>query len=182
MDKKRRIKEGKKLGIFVTVIGTVSSFTSQLFNHETLTLKNTIFTIVSALITGCVAGLLNFWLLKKYGNNERLLNTAKINLAENETILFEAPANHFKGIEAVGRKLCLTNKRLVFQSHKFNFKNHQLSMPLSNIAEVNRYKTLGITNTGLSITTADNVIEKFVVQQPAEWIKQLKEWNGLLQI
>jgi hypothetical protein len=37
-------------------------------------------------------------------------------------------------------------------------------------------------NNGLSVTTSDNIIEKFVVQQPEEWMFQLKEKNSLQQV
>lgn len=106
----------------------------------------------------------------------------EISVEKDETILFEAPANHFKGIEAVGGKLYATNKRLVFQSHKFNFQNHQLSIALTNIASVNKYKVMGVANTGLLITTDENKTEKFVVQQPEEWMKILQNQNRPIQV
>jgi hypothetical protein len=47
---------------------------------------------------------------------------------------------------------------------------------------VHRYSTYGIINNGLSVTTSGNVIEKFAVQEPEEWMFQLKEKNSLQPI
>lgn len=98
--------------------------------------------------------------------------------AKSETIVFETGANHFKGVEAVVGKLYLTNKRLVFKSHKLNIQNHELSIHLSDVKNADRYKALGISNNGLVVTTINHTIEKFVVQQPGEWMEHLAEKNG----
>ncbi|MGZ5283455.1 MAG: GRAM domain-containing protein, partial [Bacteroidia bacterium] len=91
-----------------------------------------------------------------------------------ENIVFETPANHFKGIEAVGGSLYLTSKRLVFKSHKLNIQNHEFSIDLVEIKSVDRYKSIGLADNGLSIITSKGVTEKFVVEQIEEWVKLLK--------
>lgn len=116
-----------------------------------------------------------------FANSKFVTQAIKIDTEADENILFETGANHFKGIEGVGGKLYLTNKRLVFKSHKLNIQNQELSIFLSNIEKVGRYKTLGLVNNGLAVTTIDNKIEKFVVQQIDDWINQLAEKNGLQQ-
>ena len=131
---------------------------------------------------GAVAGFLFGWMNGRFEKSKLVTNTMKIDIKAGETILFETGANHFKGAEAVGGKLYLTNKRLVFKSHKLNIQNHELSIILSGIGKVDRYKAPGLANNGLAVTTSDNKIEKFVVQQPDEWFKQLTEKNGLLQL
>ncbi len=78
-------------------------------------------------------------------------------------------------MEGVGGRLYLTNKRLVFKSHKLNIQNHQLSINLIDVIGFNKYKTLGIINNGLSIQTAQNTTEKFVVEQADEWINKLTQ-------
>jgi hypothetical protein len=102
-------------------------------------------------------------------------SATKIETDADEIIFFEGPANHFKGVEAVGGKLYLTNKRLFFKSHKFNVQNHKLSISLNEIMFVNQYKTLGLVNNGLSVGVRGGMIEKFVVNEIEEWIKQLNE-------
>jgi len=55
---------------------------------------------------------------------------------------FKAGISFGIGAEAVGGKLFLTNRRLVFKSHKLNIQNHELSIHLIDIANVGRYKKL----------------------------------------
>ena len=72
----------------------------------------------------------------------------------------------------------LTNKRLVFKSHKLNVQNHELSLQLSDIAKVEAYKTMGLINNGLVVTTRHNTTEKFVVDQRSEWLARLTAKNS----
>lgn len=115
-------------------------------------------------------------------NQKFVSETTKIDTEPDENILFQTPANHFKGAEGVGGKLYLTSKHLIFKSHKLNIQNHQLSINLTDIYHVDRYKTLGLINKGLSIITKQNTTEKFVVEQVNEWQRQLAyRKNGLQQ-
>lgn len=175
MNKKTKIKAGLTFGIAMTVFFILQD----LLTHDNLTTKNIIILIVSGLFGGALAGLLFGWLLGMFANSKLVTQATKIDTEADETILFEIGANHFKGVEGVGGKLYLTNKRLVFKSHKLNIQNHELSIILTDIDKVDRYKTLGLVNNGLAVTTADNKIEKFVVQQVDEWVNQLTEKNGL---
>ena len=175
MDKKAKIKAGLFFGIAMTVFFILQD----LLTHSNLTTKDVIITITSGLFGGALSGLLFGWLMGLFANSKRLTKDTKIDTDANETILFDTGANHFKGAEAVGGKLYLTDKRLVFKSHKFNIQNHELSINLLDIDKVDRYKTLGLVNNGLSVTTIENKTEKFVVQQIDEWLNQLPEKNGL---
>jgi len=178
MDKKNKIKSGLYFGIVMTIVFILQN----LQQHDNLTTKNIVITIVSGLLGGTVAGLLFGWLIGLFANSKFFTLGTKIDTDANETIVFETGANHFKGAEAVGGKLYLTDKRLVFKSHKFNIQNHELSISLSDVDKVDRYKTLGIANNGLAVTTVHHTIEKFVVQHPEEWINQLTEKNGLQHV
>ena len=178
MDKRNKVKSGLYFGIAMTIFFILQD----LLTHDNLTTKNIIITIVSGLFGGALAGLLFGWLMGLFTNSKLLIQGTQIDTDANETIVFETRANHFKGAEGVGGKLSLTNKRLVFKSHKFNIQNHELSISLSDVDKVDRYRTLGIVNNGLSVTTTDNAIEKFAVQQPDEWINQLTEKNGLQHV
>lgn len=57
----------------------------------------------------------------------------EIELKKGEKIILELFCSHMKGIEAVGGKVVLTNKRFIFKSHKFNLQNHKLEINVSNI-------------------------------------------------
>ena len=177
MDKKARFKAGLSFGIFMTVFFILKD----LFTEDDLTTKGVLIIILSACIGGAIAGFLFGWLTGMFAKSKFVSQTTKIDTDPDETILFETPANHFKGMEGVGGRLYFTNRRLIFKSHKLNIQNHQLSIDLSDIKQVDRYKTLGLVNNGLAITTINGKIEKFVVEKVEEWVNLLTEKNGLQQ-
>lgn len=79
------------------------------------------------------------------------------------------PANHFKGIEAVGGRLWLTDSHLCFRSHGVNFQIHTQSFPLESIRSVKPCRTLWILPNGLLVTLNDGVRHRFVVGRRREW-------------
>jgi hypothetical protein len=85
-------------------------------------------------------------------------------LNENEFILLEKDANHFKGLEAVGGRIYLTNNRIIFKSHSLNIQSHTMSFLWTEINHTVRYKTLGLINNGIELHLKNNTIEKFVVE------------------
>ena len=139
------------------------------------TIKNILRATVIGLISGAIAGLIFGWLIGLFADSKFVTKGTEIETGPGETILFETPANHFKGIEGVGGKLYLTNKRLVFKSHKLNIQNHQLSLELTEIENAARRKSAGIINNGISVTTKDKKTEKFVVEQPQKWVEELAQ-------
>jgi len=175
MDKKSRIKAGLRFGIVMTIFFVLQTLITQ--NHHTT--KNIVAAVVIAMFSGALATVLFIWLMGRFVKSKLVTEASHLETTEVEIILFETPANHFKGIEAVGGKLFLTNKRLVFNSHKLNIQNHQLAISLVDIMKVGRYKTLGLVNNGLAVTTAGNTTEKFVVEQLDEWLNQLASTNRL---
>ena len=160
---------------FGIVMVVFFSILMDLSAHSIITVVQYI--VISAL--GILVGFLGFvftsWKMGLLGNRKDLLNKPEVDLNPDESILFETGANHFKGIEAVGGKLYLTNNRLLFKSHKFNFQNHELSIPLSDIHSVGRYRTLGLVNNGLSIGTWNNNLEKYVVQNIDTWLEKINQ-------
>ena len=92
-----------------------------------------------------------------------------------ETIFHFGPANHFKGLESVGGKLFLTDRRLRFRSHAFNVQTHDESYPLGWVRHVEASRTLGIVPNGLLVHFADGRRERFVVGARDVWIAQLGE-------
>jgi hypothetical protein len=178
MNKRNKLKAALSSGIIMAL----TFFLIDMLTHDNLTTKDIIISVISAFISGAVGGVLFAWLSGLFLNSKLVTESTKIEIAPDETILFETGANHIKGAEAAGGKLYLTNKRLVFKSHKFNIQNHELSISLLDIDKVDRYKTLGLVNNGLSVITTGNKIEKFVVQQINEWIDQLGQKNGLQRV
>ena len=175
MDKKNQTKAG----IFFGTVMAAFFFLQTLFTSDNPGAKNILISLIVAVFCGALAGVLYAWTIGKFSRSGWIDKQTRITTEPGESILFDTTANHFKGMEAVGGKLYLTNKRLVFKSHKINFQKHQLSIDLSDIQKMDRYKPLGIANNGLLIKTADNKIEKFVVEKRETWVDQLGKYSGL---
>lgn len=92
-------------------------------------------------------------------------------------LILEAPANHVYKGEGTGGRLYLFSDRIHYKSHKENIKNHETCIPLKEIREAKPHNYAGIISTGMWIILKDNTIEKFIVGNRKEWIKQI---NNLL--
>jgi hypothetical protein len=177
MNKNSRFRAGLAFGILMTIFFILQN----LLTSDNPSSIQIIKYIVAGLVGGAVSGFLFGWLIGLFANSKFVDRTTKIETDPGENILLQTPANHFKRIEGVGGKLYLTNRRLIFKSHKLNIQNHLLSINLADIKGFDRYRTLGLINNGLSITTINNTRERFVVEQIDDWIKHLTQKNGLQQ-
>src|SRR4051794_3556696 len=104
MDKRNRIKAGLSFGITLSVFFILQS----LWKYDNLTAKNVIISIISGLFGGALSGLLFGWLIGLFVKSKFLTQGTTIDTEADEVIVFETPANHFKGVEGVGGKLYLT--------------------------------------------------------------------------
>lgn len=134
--------------------------------------------LVSTTIGGLVAGLL-FALTMQYAA-KGLVKKVVMNVADDEQIIKEGSANHFKGREGVGGKLVLTNRRLIFKSHQFNMQNHQQTFNLDQIEGVRTTKTLKILENGLTLDLVNNVSHKFIVDEPTDWVDKISNQRKLM--
>jgi hypothetical protein len=105
---------------------------------------------------------------------ERLFQKIIVETAANEIIIKEGGANHFMGKEAVGGKLVLTDKRLIFKSHKFNIQNHQENFELEQIEKVGATSTFKLLKNGITLELMNNVKHKFIVDEPTDWIEKIE--------
>jgi hypothetical protein len=168
-------RQGLSFGIIMGIFFVIQNF----WMHDNHTTNQVVKSIVSGLAGGIISGVLFGWLMGLFARSKFVSKTTKIETEAGESILFETPANHFVGIEAVGGKLYLTDKRLIFKSHKLNVQNHQLSINLSDIKQVDRYKTLEIVNNGLLVTIRNGTKERFVVEDVEEWATLLRHRNSV---
>lgn len=97
---------------------------------------------------------------------------------DGEVVTKQGLANHFKGLEGVGGKLFLTNRRLRFRSHAMNVQNHDESYPLEDITAVEATKTLGLVPNGLLVHLREGRRERFVVSGRADWVQRLRSVIG----
>ena len=100
-------------------------------------------------------------------------NTSQITGGRN--VLKKGPANHFMNGESVGGYLFLLDESIIFKSHKINVNNHQLILPLDEIANIKPSLTLGFVPNGMKITTSDGVVEQFVINGRKDWIRKIED-------
>ena len=111
-------------------------------------------------------------LTKEHSNNFQLI--------ANEKIIKSGAANFQKGIEQVGGKLYLTNDRIIFESHKFNFQNGTTQIKLEDISSVKKSwtKFLGfipLTPNSIKISTKEGNKFRFVLYGRSKWISAIKK-------
>ena len=101
-------------------------------------------------------------------------NFKRLDLDPGEKIVFTDYSTHLKNLESVGGKLFLTDKRLIFISHRFNIQNHMLYLNRNDIAEVGTIRMLIFLRKGLLIKTINGKREKFAVEKIEKWLERLK--------
>lgn len=109
---------------------------------------------------------------------ERLGQSQPSHLRENEIVVKQGRANLQRGIEAVGGQLYLTDRRLVFEAHKFNVQSAPLQIDLGSVVDVRKCWTrlLGIVPSvpnSIAVTTRDGTVHRFVVWGRESWISAI---------
>ena len=104
---------------------------------------------------------------------EKLMVKIQIEMAEKEIVKHEGPANLFRGIEGVGGKLLLTDKRLIFKSHKMNFQSGEIQLVLDEIEEVNATKTAKLFQNGMRVLSKAGESFNFVVYERDTWLDKI---------
>lgn len=99
----------------------------------------------------------------------------KPELETEEKIEIEGPANLFRGIEGVGGKIFLTNKKMIFKSHKINIQKGQTDIDYANIQEVVKRKTAKLIDNGIRIITQNGKEYDFVVNERNLWFEKINE-------
>jgi len=84
-------------------------------------------------------------------------------LDPNEQILADVAANMWRGIEAVGGRMKITNRRVIFESHAINLQKIPAEIPMSDISLVGPQNTMLIVPNGLVIRLKSGMEYKFVV-------------------
>ena len=97
----------------------------------------------------------------------------KIDLAPNETLIREGPANLQRGLETVGGRLLLTDQRLVFSSHGVNVQTGRTEIPLAEIRSVSPCWTkflglLPLAPNSLAVSTSAGE-HRLVISGRSQW-------------
>ena len=126
---------------------------------------------------GVVMGIGSTYATQKFGKRfaSKLGKNITPELTQDEQIEIEGPASLFRGMEAVGGKLFLTNKKVAFKSHKINIQKGQTNISYENIKEIIQRKTAKLIDNGIRIKTNDGEEFDFVVNEREKWIEKLNE-------
>ena len=126
-----------------------------------------------ALVTGPLSGLAFGLALAAFAKvqGNRLLIRGE--LLDGERILYQGAANHWRGREARGGWLVLTERALVFRPHGLNAQRAPVRIELPAIRGIGPRNTLGIIPNGMRVDTTDAGPERFVVNGQGEWIRRI---------
>jgi hypothetical protein len=80
-------------------------------------------------------------------------------------------------VEAVGGRLKITNKRLIFEAHAVNIQKQVLEVPLNQIKEVGQRNTMFIVPNGIFVRLKTGVEYKFVVWGRNELIDLINKFK-----
>jgi len=126
---------------------------------------------------GLIMGLALPYFLKKYGAKiaTKIGKTIIPELTENERVEIKGPANVFRGMESVGGYLFLTNKKMIFKSHKINIQTGQTDIDYKSIEDLSERKTAKLIDNGIRVKTKDGIEFDFIVNQREIWINKISE-------
>jgi hypothetical protein len=99
-------------------------------------------------------------------------------MPEYDGTLVTAAANLWRGAEAVGGRLTLSRAGLEFRAYTFNRQPEPLEIPIDEIVEVRRTRTMGIIPNGLLVTTKLGLEIRFVVGDRDRFIKEIAKLTG----
>lgn len=98
-------------------------------------------------------------------------------LVPGEILRKEGLANLTRGWEAVGGKLYLTNWRLIFEAHFFNFQVGDLMLDLRQVQTVKpaRARLFGVpvTPNAVEVTLRDGQAHSFTVYHRKTWVAEI---------
>lgn len=100
-----------------------------------------------------------------------------ITIPENEVLIKEYGANLFRGKEGVGGKIALTDKSVLFKSHKINI---QTGETIINIEDISGYeiknRLFNLLKNDITLKTTEKDY-RFIIQGRDEFITELKRLN-----
>lgn len=94
---------------------------------------------------------------------------------ETDKQIFDIAANMMKGFESIGGRLTITEKEVIFKSHKLNIQKGTVTIAMSDILDVGKRNTLFLVPNGLKIGVKSGEEYKFVVNQRGKLITYLND-------
>ncbi|MDA0632680.1 GRAM domain-containing protein [Nonomuraea sp. MCN248] len=107
-----------------------------------------------------------------------LFQGTNIAVTPGEELLRKGNANLWRDREAVGGRLWLTSKWLIFRSHSMNIQVGVWAWPLEEVISATPVNTLAIVPNGMEIVLRSDERIKFVVHRRREWIDAIMKAKG----
>lgn len=95
-------------------------------------------------------------------------------LANDEFIIRKGAATYLVPSEGVGGKLFLTNQRLFFEPHSFNFQRRERSIRLEQIVAIEA-KYSDFISRKLSIYLTNKSVEELIVYKRKTWVSEIQK-------
>ncbi|TDH26944.1 hypothetical protein EXU57_09065 [Segetibacter sp. 3557_3] len=129
--------------------------------------------LVTGVVGGILVGVLNSILFYRFAVAKYVLDAVSITTERDEEIQFQPPANYTNEKEPVSGKLFLTNKRVMFKTHKQEPHIREFSIALGELDRCDMFRTFGFIENGLTMHTASNETYSFVVEKGRQWLVRL---------
>jgi len=171
----------KQTWILALAYGIPTAITMIVFKAFEYGAVNMKFILLSVIIIifSVLAGLAFAFFMKYLAS--KLGKSITIDLDSNEKAVKEGGANQLIKFEGVGGKMVLTDRRLIFKSHKVNVQNHQEVFDLSQIKSLKESKTFNLLKNRLTVETSNGASHTFIVDSPGEWIQAIQEKKSGIQ-
>jgi hypothetical protein len=103
----------------------------------------------------------------------------KTELRNEESVVKQAGANMQRGIETVGGRLYLTDRRLVFESHRFNVRRGATEVELSEVESVEPcwtklFNLIPLFPNSLCVRTMHGEEHRFVLNDRMGWKESIE--------
>jgi hypothetical protein len=92
-----------------------------------------------------------------------------------EQIKMQGAGSHFHDGEEVGGTLFLVGDELVFQSHTFSLRKHEMRIPLKEIQDVKLFEKYGHREGGLKIILHNGQMIRFGSRHASRWMERIEE-------
>ena len=124
--------------------------------------------------SGPLAGIIFGSFMYFFTTSKIVKKQTAVNASKGQKLIYSDWANHKKKIEAAGGKLYLFSDKIHFKSHKFNFQNLELELPITQIQTVSFFNSLGFIPNGIQITLSNGTPNRFIVDNRNKWKEKIE--------
>lgn len=93
---------------------------------------------------------------------------------ESADVKMQGAASHFHDGEEVGGTLFMIGDELVFQSHNFSLRRHEMRVPLKDIKDAGLFEKYGHRAGGLKIALHNGQVVRFGSRHAERWMERIE--------